>query len=103
MMSRHSDTIHPIPAYAHAPILLLIIGFLMASRIPTWSGKTVGMHIRRDLVIPVILGLVLYVALLVSFLWETLTATTLAYFVGMVFSVRAFRRRSREDREALEA
>jgi DHA1 family bicyclomycin/chloramphenicol resistance-like MFS transporter len=35
MMSRHSDAIHPIPAYAHAPILLLIIGFLMLQPLST--------------------------------------------------------------------
>ena len=35
MMSRHSDAIHPIPAFAHAPILLLIIGFLMLQPLST--------------------------------------------------------------------
>ncbi len=35
MMSRQSDAIHPIPAYAHAPILLLIIGFLMLQPLST--------------------------------------------------------------------
>ena len=34
-MSRHSDAIHPIPAFAHAPILLLIIGFLMLQPLST--------------------------------------------------------------------
>ncbi len=35
MMSRHSDAIHPVPAYAHAPVLLLIIGFLMLQPLST--------------------------------------------------------------------
>ncbi|KQT50815.1 CDP-diacylglycerol--serine O-phosphatidyltransferase [Aureimonas sp. Leaf454] len=81
---------------------LLLIGFLMASRIPTWSGKTIGVQISRDYVIPVILVLVLYVVLLVSFLWQTLSATAIAYFVGMIFSVRSFRRQARADREAAQ-
>ncbi|HEU4375558.1 MAG TPA: multidrug effflux MFS transporter [Telluria sp.] len=34
-MSSQSDAIHPIPAYAHAPILLLIIGFLMLQPLST--------------------------------------------------------------------
>jgi CDP-diacylglycerol--serine O-phosphatidyltransferase len=79
---------------------LLVIGFLMASRIPTWSGKTIGVQISREFVIPVILVLVLYVVLLVSFLWQTLSATAIAYFIGMIFSVRSFRRQARADREA---
>ena len=35
MMSSQSDAIHPIPAYAHAPVLLLIIGFLMLQPLST--------------------------------------------------------------------
>lgn len=35
MMSRHIDAIHPLPAYAHAPVLLLIIGFLMLQPLST--------------------------------------------------------------------
>ena len=35
MMSSRSDAIHPIPAYAHAPVLLLIIGFLMLQPLST--------------------------------------------------------------------
>ncbi|GGD14333.1 CDP-alcohol phosphatidyltransferase family protein [Aureimonas glaciei] len=76
---------------------LLLVGFLMASRIPTWSGKTVSMPVRRDMVIPVILGLVLYIVLLTSYLWETLSATVVAYYIAMGFSVRAYRRRARLD------
>ncbi len=34
-MSRQSDAIHPIAAYAHAPVLLLIIGFLMLQPLST--------------------------------------------------------------------
>ncbi|MGZ8291145.1 MAG: multidrug effflux MFS transporter [Telluria sp.] len=34
-MSRQSDTLHPIAAYAHAPILLLIIGFMMLQPLST--------------------------------------------------------------------
>jgi DHA1 family bicyclomycin/chloramphenicol resistance-like MFS transporter len=35
MMARHNDVIHPLAAYAHAPILLLIIGFLMLQPLST--------------------------------------------------------------------
>jgi DHA1 family bicyclomycin/chloramphenicol resistance-like MFS transporter len=35
MMARQSDAIQPIPAYAHAPVLLLIIGFLMLQPLST--------------------------------------------------------------------
>jgi DHA1 family bicyclomycin/chloramphenicol resistance-like MFS transporter len=35
MMTRTSDAIHPIAAYAHAPVLILIIGFLMLQPLST--------------------------------------------------------------------
>jgi DHA1 family bicyclomycin/chloramphenicol resistance-like MFS transporter len=35
MMARHNDAIHPLPKYAHAPVLLLIIGFLMLQPLST--------------------------------------------------------------------
>jgi CDP-diacylglycerol--serine O-phosphatidyltransferase len=91
------DLGRPVLTAGLSAAYLLLVGFLMASRIPTWSGKTIGMPLRRDLVIPVILGLVLYVVLLTSFLWHTLTATVIAYFIAMIFSVRQYRRLARQD------
>ena len=35
MMSDHSPTPRPLPEYAHAPILLLIIGFMMLQPLST--------------------------------------------------------------------
>ncbi|MEF2071004.1 CDP-alcohol phosphatidyltransferase family protein [Consotaella aegiceratis] len=80
-------------------IYLVFIGLLMASRLPTWSGKTVALRLRRDIVMPVILLVVLYVALLMSFLWQTLVVTGIAYFISIGFSVRAYRKRALRERE----
>ena len=84
-------------------IYLVLIGLLMASRLPTWSGKGAGIRVRRDYAIPIILGVVLYVALLLSFFWETLTATAFAYMISIVFSVRAFTRRTRREAKSPQA
>ncbi|WP_102957890.1 CDP-alcohol phosphatidyltransferase family protein [Mangrovicella endophytica] len=89
-------------AASASAVYLLLIGFLMASRLPTWSGKTIGMRVRRDLVMPVILAFVLYVALLLSFFWETLTLTAVAYFVSIIFSVRAYNRRAARGPETID-
>ncbi|KQT88382.1 phosphatidylcholine/phosphatidylserine synthase [Aurantimonas sp. Leaf443] len=78
-------------------LYIVVIGLLMASRLPTWSGKGAGIRVARDWAIPIILGVVLYVAVLVSFFWETLSLTALAYFVAIPFSVRAFSRRARRE------
>lgn len=70
------------------------IALLMVSQLPVYSGKT-GIRIRRDLVMPMILGIVLYVALLFSFSWETMAATAIAYLLFLPFSFIAYARRER--------
>jgi CDP-diacylglycerol--serine O-phosphatidyltransferase len=77
-----------------ASLYLVGIGLLMASRLPTWSGKGAGIRVPRDYAIPIILALVAYVAVLLSFFWQTLTLTAVAYFVSIAFSTRAFSRRA---------
>ncbi|GGD85454.1 CDP-diacylglycerol--serine O-phosphatidyltransferase [Aureimonas endophytica] len=94
--------IGPRPAALFAAAYLLFVGFLMASRIPTFSGKTISIRVRRDLVIPVTLCVVLYIVLLASFLWETLVVTVIAYFVSILFSMRDYRRSVRRYGMAVE-
>ena len=43
-----------------------------------------------NLVLPILLVLVLYVAFLMSFTWETMTLTAIAYLSFLPFSVRAW-------------
>ena len=49
----------------------------------------------------VILAVVLYVLLLVSYPWYTLTASVAAYLVFLPFSVLAYSKRARKEGEAL--
>ncbi|MDO6963649.1 CDP-diacylglycerol--serine O-phosphatidyltransferase [Rhizobium alvei] len=63
------------------------IGYLLVSRIPVWSGKAQGM-IRRENALPFILVVVLYVALLMSFTWEVLAATSVLYLCTLPFGAR---------------
>ena len=70
----------------------------MSSQIPTWSGKGAGIRVPRNYAIPIILVLVLYVATLLSFFWETLTLTVLAYFISIPFSWREFSKRTKRER-----
>ena len=82
------------PVYAYVGSLYtMLVGFFLVSRLPVYSGKSLGGRIRRDLVLPILLVLVLYVAFLMSFTWETMTLTALAYLLFLPFSVRAWLRR----------
>jgi len=72
-----------------AAILLFtgFVGFLMVSRIPTFSGKGSGQRIRRDLVLPLMLITVLFVSLLLSYPWAVLTSVAVAYLAMLPVGV----------------
>jgi CDP-diacylglycerol--serine O-phosphatidyltransferase len=84
--------VFPSPLFVYASVAYtVLIGYLLASRLPVWSGKS--SRIRRDLMFPILLGVVLYVALLMSFTWEVLSITVIAYLLVLPFSARAWHRR----------
>jgi CDP-diacylglycerol---serine O-phosphatidyltransferase len=73
----------------------------MVSRLPVFSGKRIGNRVPPDMVGPLIIVMVLFVALLVAYPWVLLTAGTLAYLASLPFgwlSYRAYERRSREGK-----
>ncbi|MEM9734355.1 MAG: CDP-diacylglycerol--serine O-phosphatidyltransferase [Pseudomonadota bacterium] len=74
-------------------IYVLLIGFLMASNIPTWSGKRAGARVSRRWVIPVMLSLILAVVLLFSYPWTVLTVGCLVYLSTVPFSIKDYARR----------
>ncbi|MDS1134713.1 CDP-alcohol phosphatidyltransferase family protein [Nitratireductor indicus] len=85
-------------------IYTVFIGFLMVSRLPVYSGKHSGNRVPREYVLPLIFGLALFVLLLTSYTWLTLSASTIAYLVFLVFSMRAYSRRADlEEEKAGEA
>jgi len=84
-----------------ASAFAVVIALLMVSRLPVYSGKSSGTRIRRDVVMPLILVIVLYVALLFSYTWETMAATAIAYIVFLPFSARAYGVRERREATAV--
>lgn len=71
----------------------VIIGGLLVSRLPVWSGKSESSRIRRDLVFPMILVVVLYVALLMSFTWQVLIVTVVLYLCSLPLGARNWHKR----------
>ena len=72
---------------------MLLIGFLMVSNIPTWSGKRAGKRISRSMVVPVMIGLILAVVVLFSYPWLVLSLVAIGYLATIPFSMRDFARR----------
>jgi CDP-diacylglycerol---serine O-phosphatidyltransferase len=79
----------------------LIIAFLMISKLPVYSGKTIGTRVQPDMVLPVFVLVVLFFALLISFPWEVMTTGTLLYLASLPFGFVSYLRYARS--EATEA
>lgn len=70
----------------------LVIAALLISRVPVWSGKS-GSRVPRNYMMPIILGVVLLVATLSVYPWQTLSAAVVAYLASLPFGARAWQRR----------
>jgi CDP-diacylglycerol--serine O-phosphatidyltransferase len=84
----------PFTAAPFAIVYTVVVALLMVSRIPTFSGKKMG-HVRRDLVVPLFVGLVVAVAFLVSYPFETLSVLVLAYFAVIPLGWRSWNKLAR--------
>ena len=81
-----------IPAFA--AVVLVVVGGLMVSTLPTWSFK--NFKIPAERVLPLFLGVTAFLALLVTEPWAALALAGLLY-AGMLFlSARSFQRLRRE-------
>lgn len=76
----------------------IIIALLLVSSLPVYNGKSLG-AIRRDVVVPILLVIVAYVVLLVSYTWQTLTISAFGYLAFLPFSAAAYRKRSKIEAE----
>ena len=72
------------------------VAFLMASRIPHFSGKRIG-RIPREYFMVVLFGVAVTLLLLATFPMEMMIVLSLAYMATIPFAVRRFRRFERAD------
>ncbi len=80
-----------------ALVYLLGLAFLMVSTIPVYSGKTIGLKVPRQWVLPIFVLSVAAFGLLVSFPFEMLTAITVCFLGSIPFSVMRYRQLARTD------
>jgi CDP-diacylglycerol--serine O-phosphatidyltransferase len=83
-----------------ACVYTLAIAILLVSTLPVLSGKKLGTRVAPNMVLPVFLLVVLFVALLVSYPWYVLTAGSLAYIGSLPFGWLSWRQYVRKDAEA---
>ncbi len=77
-------------------VYLLVVSGLMASRLPHFSGKSIG-RIPRENVLPVLFGVAVLVLLLATFPMEMMAALVLFYLALLPFSIRRHKGYSRAE------
>ncbi len=70
--------------------MCLLIAFLMASRIPHFSGKRIG-RIPREYVLPVLFGVVVIVLLLATYPMEMLVCLSFVYLATIPLAVYRYK------------
>ncbi|MGC2779671.1 MAG: phosphatidylcholine/phosphatidylserine synthase [Bradyrhizobium sp.] len=93
----------PKPPALVTALYTLLIAFLMVSRLPVFSGKTVRMRVAPELVLPVFASVVFFVALLVVYPWQILSAGSILYILGLPLSWRSYRQHAVRHAAALGA
>jgi CDP-diacylglycerol---serine O-phosphatidyltransferase len=75
---------------------VLGVALLMASRVPHFSGKSIG-RVPREYVAVVLIALAVGLLLIVSYPLQALIALSLLYLASIPFSIRQFQRLRREN------
>ena len=81
----------PLPAPLVA-VYTLAIAFLMVSRLPVYSGKKLGAKVAPEMVLPVVVLVVLFIAVLIAYPWHLLSVGSLIYLCCLPLSWMSYRR-----------
>jgi len=73
----------------------LLIAFLMVSRLPVFSGKTVRMRVPPELVLPLFVSVIFFIALLIAYPWYILSAGSVLYILSLPLGFKSYRDHAR--------
>ena len=73
----------------------LLIAFLMVSRLPVFSGKSVRMRVPPELVLPVFVGVIFFIALLIGYPWQILSTGSVLYLLSLPVGWKSYRDHAR--------
>ncbi|MDJ0386500.1 CDP-alcohol phosphatidyltransferase family protein [Roseomonas sp. E05] len=85
---------------AFVGILLILVALALVSTLPTWSFK--NFKVRREYILPLLLSVGAFAALLVSEPWAALAAAGLIYCAMLPFSFRSYLRLKREAESLIQ-
>ncbi|SDS43341.1 CDP-diacylglycerol--serine O-phosphatidyltransferase [Bradyrhizobium canariense] len=86
----------PKPPAVLTAFYTLLIAFLMVSRLPVFSGKTVRMRVPPEMVLPVFVSVVFFIALLIGYPWHILSVGSVLYLVSLPAGWKSYRDHARK-------
>jgi CDP-diacylglycerol--serine O-phosphatidyltransferase len=81
----------PKPPPTLTALYTLVIAFLMVSRLPVFSGKTIRLRVPPELVLPVFVSVIFFIALLIGYPWHILSACTVLYLLSLPAGWKSYR------------
>ena len=93
----------PKPPSMLTALYTLLIAFLMVSRLPVFSGKTVRMRVPPELVLPVFVSVIFFIALLIGYPWHILSAGSVLYLASLPVGWKSYRDHARKFAAATAA
>jgi CDP-diacylglycerol---serine O-phosphatidyltransferase len=81
----------PRPPAVLTALYTLLIAFLMVSRLPVFSGKTVRMRVPPEMVLPLFVCVIFFIALLIGYPWHILSAGSLLYLLSLPLGWKSYR------------
>ena len=86
----------PKPPALLTALYTLVIAFLMVSRLPVFSGKTIRMRVPPEMVLPVFVCVIFFIALLVSYPWYILSVGSVLYLFSLPAGWKSYRDQARK-------
>jgi CDP-diacylglycerol--serine O-phosphatidyltransferase len=86
----------PKPPAAVTAVYTFVIGCLMVSALPVFSGKTVRMRVPPEMVLPVFVSVVFFIALLIGYPWYILSVGTVLYLLSLPLGWKSYRDHKRK-------
>jgi CDP-diacylglycerol--serine O-phosphatidyltransferase len=86
----------PMPPATLTALYTLLIAFLMVSRLPVFSGKTVRMRVAPEMVLPVFVSVIFFIALLIGYPWYILSVGSVLYLLSLPMGWKSYRDQARK-------
>src|SRR3954471_4699629 len=86
----------PKPPATLTAAYVLLIAFLMVSRLPVYSGKQVRMRVPPEMVLPVFVSVIFFIALLIGYPWYILSVGSVLYLLSLPLGWKSYRDHERK-------